>query len=56
MSFYMVSSKFVMVPKRVKISYLLKYIQEKIKALKGRDIKQWTIKQNIKSTKEEFLN
>lgn len=43
-------------PKRVKIFYLLKHIQEKIKALKGSDIKQWTIKQNIESTKEGFLN
>lgn len=43
-------------PKRVKIPDLLKYIPVKIKALKGRNTKQWTIKKNINSKKEEFLN
>lgn len=43
-------------PKRIKIPDLLKYIQIEIKALKGRNIKQWKIKQNIKSKKEKFLN
>lgn len=42
--------------KRLKISNLLKYIQVEIKALKGRNIKQCAIKQNIKSKKAEFLN
>lgn len=43
-------------PKRIKIPDLLQYIQIEIKALKWRNIKQWKIKQNIKSKKEKFLN
>lgn len=55
-SFFIVSSKFEMDPKRVKIPDLLKYIPVKIKALKGRNTKQWTIKHSSNSKKEEFLN